>query len=94
MAVRSSTLFQLLSKGHLAKLAKVLNENNVNSVNTGGYSLLHEAVSKQNIEAVRLLLDNKAQVDCVDPEGTSPLVYAASYLRVCLRIDLGPIIGS
>jgi ankyrin repeat protein len=81
MAVRSSTLFQLLSRGQLSKLAKVLDENNVNSVNPGGYSLLHEAVSKQNTEAVRLLLDNKAQVDSLDPEGSSPLVYAASHLN-------------
>lgn len=92
MAVRIGTLFQLLNRGHLRKLAKLLDKNNVNSVNPGGYSLLHEAVSRQDVEAVRLLLDNKAQVDCVDPEGSSPLVYAASYLNtaiVQLLLDAG-----
>jgi uncharacterized protein len=81
MAVRSSTLFRLLDRNQLEKLSELLDNSNANSTNPGGYSLLHEAVSKQNAEAVRLLLGRQAQVDCLDPEGNRPLVYAASYLH-------------
>jgi ankyrin repeat protein len=81
MAVRVVTLFRLLEKNQMKKLRELLDHTNVNSLNPGGYSLLHEAVSKQNTEAVKLLLEKQAHVDPLDPEGNRPLAYAASNLN-------------
>lgn len=71
----------MLGKNQLEKLSELLDDSNASSTNPGGYSLLHEAVSKKNTEAVRLLIHKNAHVYLLDPEGNGPLVYAASYLH-------------
>ena len=48
-------------------------------VNQPGWTPLHYASTKGNIEIMRLLIENHAYLDAESPNGTTPLMMAASY---------------
>ncbi len=48
-------------------------------VNQKGWTPLHYAATKGNIEIMRLLIENHAYLDAESPNGTTPLMMAAMY---------------
>jgi ankyrin repeat protein len=48
-------------------------------VNQQGWTPLHYAATKGNIEIMRLLIENHAYLDAASPNGTTPLMMAAHY---------------
>ena len=48
-------------------------------VNQKGWTPLHYAATKGNIEIMRLLIENHAYLDAESPNGTTPLMMAAHY---------------
>ena len=48
-------------------------------VNQKGWTPLHYAATKGNIEIMRLLIENHAYLDAESPNGTTPLMIAAHY---------------
>jgi ankyrin repeat protein len=78
MSKETTELFMLLNSNKLDKLQNRLNKGNVNVVGSVGQSLLHDAIGKLNVEAVRLLLNLGAKPDAHDRQGSTPLIYAAS----------------
>ena len=48
-------------------------------VNQPGWTPLHYAATKGNIEIMRLLIENHAYLDAASPNGTTPLMMAARY---------------
>lgn len=48
-------------------------------VNQPGWTPLHYAATKGNIEIMRLLIENHAYLDAASPNGTTPLMMAAHY---------------
>jgi hypothetical protein len=48
-------------------------------VNQPGWTPLHYAATKGNIEIMRLLIDSHAYLDAESPNGTTPLMMAAHY---------------
>ncbi len=48
-------------------------------VNKPGWTALHYAASKGHIDLIRLLIDQQAYLDAESPNGTTPLMMAASY---------------
>lgn len=64
-------------------LAKLLIEHDAD-VNKTGWTPLHYAASgtsQNQVEMVRLLLDNAAYIDAASPNGSTPLMMAAMYGR-------------
>ena len=48
-------------------------------VNKPGWAPLHYAATGENLDVVRLLLDENAYIDAASPNGTTPLMMAAQY---------------
>jgi ankyrin repeat protein len=48
-------------------------------VNQKGWTPLHYAATKGNIDIMRLLIENHAYLDAESPNGTTPLMMAAHY---------------
>ncbi|MBV5294067.1 MAG: ankyrin repeat domain-containing protein [Curvibacter lanceolatus] len=77
-----SALMLCAIRGDLA-LAKLLIEHDAD-VNKTGWTPLHYAASgttQNQVEMVRLLLDNSAYIDAASPNGSTPLMMAAMYGR-------------
>lgn len=77
-----SALMLCAIRGDLA-LAKLLIEHDAD-VNKTGWTPLHYAASgtsQNQVEMVRLLLDNAAYIDAASPNGSTPLMMAAMYGR-------------
>jgi ankyrin repeat protein len=61
-------------------------------VNKPGWAPLHYAATSENIDVVRLLLEENAYIDAASPNGTTPLMMAAHYgsdAAVKLLLDAG-----
>lgn len=78
MEARTTELFILLNSNRLDELKSRLTNENVNVRGVNGQSLLHDAVGKSNVEAVRLLLSLGTDVNAVSSGGSTPLIIAAS----------------
>ena len=52
---------------------------NLNAIDGEGLSVLHRAVRANNIQAVRTLLDNGADINLKDKDGFTPLYAAVRY---------------
>lgn len=77
-----SALMLCAIRGDLV-LAKLLIEHDAD-VNKTGWTPLHYAASgnsQNQVEMVRLLLDNSAYIDAASPNGSTPLMMAAMYGR-------------
>lgn len=77
-----SALMLCAIRGDLA-MAKLLIEHDAD-VNKTGWTPLHYAASgtsQNQVEMVRLLLDNAAYIDAASPNGSTPLMMAAMYGR-------------
>lgn len=77
-----SALMLCAIRGDLT-LAKLLIEHDAD-VNKTGWTPLHYAASgttQNQVEMVRLLLDNAAYIDAASPNGSTPLMMAAMYGR-------------
>jgi ankyrin repeat protein len=73
-------LFEAASKGHAAKIKKLLDKGiDVNSRIEGEYSgtVLHTALANASVDCVKLLLERGAQVNAKNPQGETPLHLAA-----------------
>jgi ankyrin repeat protein len=79
MSKNVTELFILLNSNKLDKLQSRLTRDNVNVRDAAvGDTLLLDAVTRSNVDAVRLLLGLGADLDPVSSEGNTPLVVAAS----------------
>ena len=57
----------------LGELIKNMSPNDINKLNQLGLTPLHQAVIENSIEIIALLLDNEANVNCVDENFWTPL---------------------
>ena len=53
---------------------------NLNAIDGEGLSVLHRAVRTDNIQAVRTLLDNGADINLKGKDGFTPLLAAVRYV--------------
>ena len=74
-------LFQAVLNGDLDSLKKLASDKNINSRNSSGRTLLHQAVLKQNQEITKWLLENKADVNALDHRNNSALHYLAHQIQ-------------
>jgi ankyrin repeat protein len=75
-----------------AKLVKFLLENRKAEVNKDGWSPIHYAVIRGDLEVVNSLINAGAEVDALSPNESTPLMYACRYghIRVVkLLLDKG-----
>jgi ankyrin repeat protein len=91
--VQAMDIFQATNNEDVAMVAQLLTGKGigVNSANEYGYTPLHVAVDKVNIEIVRLLLRHPdIEVNTIDNTGNTPLHLAAShgYIEI-VRLLLG-----
>lgn len=85
-----SSLMLAALKGELALCQTIINRGG--DVNKPGWAPLHYAATGENVEVVRLLLDENAYIDAASPNGTTPLMMAARYgtdASVKLLIEAG-----
>ncbi|MGF1580035.1 MAG: ankyrin repeat domain-containing protein [Gemmataceae bacterium] len=78
MSKDTTELFILLNSNKLDELKNQLTQENINVYGASEQSLLHIAVSRSNVDAVRLLLDLGANPNALDGNRSTPLIYAAS----------------
>jgi hypothetical protein len=89
-AADESPLMLAALKGELA-LCQALIKRDAD-VNKPGWAPLHYAATGENLDVVRLLLDENAYIDAASPNGTTPLMMAAQYgtdAAVKLLIEAG-----
>lgn len=72
----SEVLFDCIQIGDIKVLSSVLNRTNIDSINEYGESLLHEAISCEELEIANLLLDMGADVSAINNDGQTILHYA------------------
>lgn len=72
------TIFDWCSEGCVDRLSALLTEDNINSLDDQGMSLLHWACDRGHLEAVKLLVSSGASVNQQDSDLQTPLHYAAS----------------
>ena len=72
------TALMLAAFHNLMPVARVLVQRDAD-VNKLGWTPLHYAATKANIEMIRYLLENHAFIDAPSPNGTTPLMMAAHY---------------
>jgi ankyrin repeat protein len=85
-----SPLMLAALKGELALCQSLIKRGA--DVNKPGWAPLHYAATGENVELVRLLLDENAYIDAASPNGTTPLMMAAHYgtdAAVKLLIEAG-----
>jgi ankyrin repeat protein len=80
---RNEQLYQSIAKNEKAQVVQLLKDGaNANYIKSSGpwmkVSMLITAVNNSNIEIVKLLLENKAEVNWKDGFQTTALIYAAS----------------
>ena len=63
-------------KDRIAAVKILLQEYNVNLVDNYGQSALHYAAANDNVDAIRLLLDHKANINMANKKGLTPLMYS------------------
>jgi ankyrin repeat protein len=83
-----------ISRGDLDRVTKILNDSEfghllVNECNTTGTPALHIAVSSENRELVKKLLENGAAGNCQDPEGNTPLHICTDHEIVRVLLESG-----
>ena len=85
----TDTVSEFIDNGDIQSLKTILTDNPalINTKNKQGSTALHHAVKKQNIEAVHLLLELKADCEIENSEGKKPIHLAIdwrgfSYLRL------------
>ena len=72
------TPLMLAAINNYLELAQVLIEQGAD-INKPGWTPLHYAATRGHREMIRLLLNHDAYIDCESPNGTTPLMLAASY---------------
>ena len=66
----------LLQEGKREELEAMLTEDNVNTKDKDGQSLLHIAAKQNNVEEVAIFVKKGAKIDSVDANGKTPLLVA------------------
>lgn len=74
-----------VENNNLAVLLKAVTPDNVNMRNSRQETLIHKACSSGNLDIVKHLVENKADVNLQDRSGWTPLHCAAScgYFKIC-----------
>lgn len=72
------TALMLAAFHNLMPVAQVLIQRDAD-VNKAGWTPLHYAATKANLEMIRFLLEKHAFIDAPSPNGTTPLMMAAHY---------------
>lgn len=79
----SNSLVHWACKRNLIKLFELVDDNNFNidmdKKNKGGKTPLHLACIKNNILLVKLLINNKVDIEHIDLESNAPINYAIKY---------------
>jgi len=70
-------LFKAVEDNDLIKVKKLLNAENINAIDSFGYSLLHVSSFKNHNEISLLLIDQGIDVNLQDKNGQTILHYAA-----------------
>ena len=70
------TIVTLLQEGKRAELEAMLTEDNVNTRDKDGQTLLHIAAKQNNIEEVAIFVKKGARIDSTDANGKTPLLVA------------------
>ncbi|KKZ67220.1 hypothetical protein EMCG_07086 [[Emmonsia] crescens] len=89
---RRGQLSLAVDKESLTEIIKLINKENINEKDKTGRTALSWAAVTRRVDAVELLLNSGAVLDCVDYVGRSPLSWAAessSLAVVKLLIDRG-----
>jgi len=79
------TMYDAAKEGHLDCINLLYTEDN-QSVNERGYddeTPLHVAISRNNIESVKLLIKLGANVNMINPDRETPLHYATRSVEMC-----------
>lgn len=76
-AADESPLMLAALKGELALCQALIKRGG--DVNKPGWAPLHYAATSDNLDVLRLLLDENAYIDAASPNGTTPLMMAAHY---------------
>jgi len=84
-AVEPSLLYEAAAKGHRDMVAVLLSKGLSVNARTYGSTPLHEAAGWARPEAVRFLIEKKADVNAVDREGKTPLAHAVRALPAFSR---------
>jgi ankyrin repeat protein len=90
----AETVFDMLAKNDITNLKLVLKKNpkSINAADKYGWTPLHYAIDKGNIEIAKFLISKGAQVNVPDAKGTTPLHCAVEIARrelVILLLDNG-----
>lgn len=73
---KNPPIVDLLQEGKKEELEAMLTEENVNSKDKDGQTLLHLASKQNNLETVAVLIKKDAKIDAVDATGKTPLLVA------------------
>ena len=73
---KNPAIITYLQEGKSAELEAMLNDENINTKDKDGQTLLHIAAKNNIIEAVTLLIKKGAKIDSLDSEGKTPLLVA------------------
>ena len=73
---KNPQIVNFLQDGRKDELEAMLNEENVNTKDKDGQSLLHIAARQNNIEEVAIFLKKGAKLDSLDSNGKTPLLVA------------------
>ncbi|EER41737.1 conserved hypothetical protein [Histoplasma capsulatum H143] len=90
--LKSSQLSLAVDKEPLTEIVKLINKDTIKERDTTGRTALSRAAVTGRVDAIELLLNSGAALDCVDYTGRSPLSWAAesgSLAAVKLLIDRG-----
>ena len=72
--VRTPLLIQAVQSGHMRLIGQLIRGGaKVNAIDTLGRTAVHYAVSRDNQEALKLLLSNGADANLADNDGNTPL---------------------
>ncbi len=81
---KNPEIVMFLKEGRKEELEAVLTEENVNTRDLEGQTLLHIAAKQNNIEEVAIFLKKGAEIDSLDANGKTPLLVALERRNIAI----------